>query len=310
MTAPVEFTPPAADQALLRTVLRAGLRVLFRGLVRPPMPIAGQRAVLRALTTMGKSPRGITRSAGTLGGRPCEWHRPASGCGTVMLYLHGGAYIIGGANTHRALCAHLAKRGQMDVCALDYRLAPEYPFPAARDDAVAAIEALLDMGYAPEQIVVGGDSAGGNLSLISSLRLRDLGRPQPAALVCFSPVTDFTGAHLHEPPAGDPLINRAWVEQALSLYCPPGVAHDDPGLSPQFADLHGLPPLLLQVGEDEILRNDSLRFAEKAQAAGVDVSLQRYPHMWHVFQAYAGTLKAADFAIAEVVSFLRQRGCL
>ncbi len=223
MTAPVEFTPPAADQALLRTVLRAGLRVLFRGLVRPPMPIAGQRVVLRALTSMGKLPRGITRSAGTLGGRPCEWHKPPSGRGTVMLYLHGGAYIIGGANTHRALCAHLAKRGQMDVCALDYRLAPEYPYPAARDDAVAAIEALLEMGYAPEQIVVGGDSAGGNLSLISSLRLRDLGRPQPAALVCFSPVTDFTGAHLHEPPAGDPLINRAWVEQALSLYCPPPV---------------------------------------------------------------------------------------
>lgn len=317
MNAPAEFTPPAADQALLRSVLRTSLRLLFRGLVRPPMPIAGQRAVLRLLTAVSPTPRGITRSAGTLGGRPCEWHRPQSGQshspqsprGTVLLYLHGGAYLIGGPNTHRAICAHLAKRGQMAVCALDYRLAPEHQYPAARDDALAAFQALLELGYTPEQIVIGGDSAGGNLSLITSLRLRDLGLPQPAALVCFSPVTDFTGAQLHEPPAGDPLIQRAWVEQALALYCPPGLAHDDPGLSPQFADLQGLAPLLLQVGEDEILRNDSLRFADKARAAGVEVRLQRYPGLWHVFQAHAGMLKAADFALAEVVSFLRERGC-
>jgi monoterpene epsilon-lactone hydrolase len=165
------------------------------------------------------------------------------------------------------------------------------------------------LGYTPSQIVIGGDSAGGNLSLITSLRLRDLGLPQPAALVCFSPVTDFTGAQLHEPPAGDPLIHLKWVEQALALYCPAGLAHDDPGLSPLFADLHGLAPVLVQVGEDEILLNDSLRFADKAQAAGVDVQLQRYPHLWHVFQAHAGMLNAADFALAEVVSFLRERGC-
>ncbi|MDZ4336973.1 MAG: alpha/beta hydrolase fold domain-containing protein, partial [Pseudomonas sp.] len=203
MNAPVEFTAPAADQALLRSVLRTGLRLLFRSLVRPPMPIAGQRAVLRLLTAASPAPRGIARSAGTLGGRPCEWHRPQSPRGTVLLYLHGGAYLIGGPNTHRTICAHLAKRGQMDVCALDYRLAPEHQYPAARDDALAAFKELLTLGYTPEQIVIGGDSAGGNLSLITSLRLRDLGLPQPAALVCFSPVTDFTGTQLHEPPAGD-----------------------------------------------------------------------------------------------------------
>jgi acetyl esterase/lipase len=308
MTASVEFTAPPIDQALLRSLLRTLLRVFFHGLVRPPMPIVGQRAILRVLTTIGKSPRGIARSTGTLGGRPCEWHRPPTGRGKVMLYLHGGAYLIGGANTHRTLCAHLAERGRMDVCALDYRLAPEHPYPAARDDALAAFEDLIALGYAPEQIVMAGDSAGGNLSLITSLCLRDLGWPQPAALVCFSPLTDFTCAHLHQPPAGDPLLNRTWIQQALSFYCPPGVAHDDPGLSPQFADLHGLPALLLQVGEDEVLLNDSLRFAEKAQAAGVDVRLQRYPNLWHVFQAHAGTLNAADFAIDQVVNFLRQKG--
>lgn len=309
MTVAVEFTAPAADQALLRSVLRTSLRLLFRGLVRPPMPIAGQRAVLRMLTAVSPAPRGISRSASTLGGRSCEWHKPPSGRGSVLLYLHGGAYLIGGANTHRAICAHLASRGQMDVCALDYRLAPEHPYPAARDDALAAFQGLIELGYPPSQIVIGGDSAGGNLSLITSLRLRDLGQEQPAALVCFSPVTDFTGTQLHEPSAGDPLIHPKWIEQALALYCPADVAHDDPGLSPQFAELHGLAPLLIQVGEDEILRNDSLRFADKAQAAGVDVQLQRYPNLWHVFQAHAGMLNAADFALAEVVSFLRARGC-
>ncbi|WP_394233425.1 alpha/beta hydrolase [Pseudomonas anguilliseptica] len=309
MNAPAEFNAPAADQALLRSVLRTSLRLLFRGLVRPPMPIAGQRAVLRLLTAASPAPRGITRSTGTLGGRPCEWHKPQSGRGMVLLYLHGGAYLIGGANTHRTICSTLAKRGQMDVCALDYRLAPEHQYPAARDDALAAFQELINLGYKPEQIVLGGDSAGGNLSLITSLRLRDLGLAQPAALVCFSPVTDFSFTQTHEPPAGDPLLHPKWAAQALALYCPAGLAHDDPGLSPQFADLQGLAPVLIQVGEDEILRNDSLRFADKARAAGVDVRLQRYPDLWHVFQAHAGMLKAADFALAEVVSFLRERGC-
>lgn len=309
MTAPAEFIAPVADQTALRSVLRTSLRLLFRGLVRPPMPIAGQRAVLRLLTAVSPTPRGITRSAGMLGGRPCEWHKPPSGCGTVLLYLHGGAYLIGGPNTHRTICSNLAKRGQMNVCALDYRLAPEHQYPAAREDALAAFQGLIELGYTPSQIVIGGDSAGGNLALITSLRLRDMDLPQPAALVCFSPVTDFTGTQLHEPSAGDPLLHPKWVEQAVSLYCPAGLAHDDPGFSPQFAELQGLAPLLIQVGEDEILLNDSLRFADKAKAADVDVRLQRYPDLWHVFQAHAGMLKVADFALAEVVSFLRERGC-
>jgi monoterpene epsilon-lactone hydrolase len=309
MNAPAEFTAPAAEQMFLRTLLRGALRLLFRGLVRPPMPVAGQRAVLTALTAISPPVHGVTRSADTLGGRPCEWHRPQQSNGSVLLYLHGGAYLIGGPHTHRAICANLAQRGQLDVCALDYRLAPEFPYPAARDDALAAYRELLERGYKPEQIVIGGDSAGGNLSLITSLRLRELKLPQPAALVCLSPVTDFTFAQLHQPPAGDPLLHPRWLEQALALYCPQEVSHDDPGLSPLFADLAGLPPLLIQVGEDEVLLNDSLRFAEKVQAVGGVVRLERYPQLWHVFQAHAGILKAADFALGRVVSFLRERGC-
>ncbi|EJO95462.1 alpha/beta hydrolase domain-containing protein [Ectopseudomonas mendocina DLHK] len=308
MTASADFTAPAAEQMLLRGVLRGALRLLFRGLVRPPMPIAGQRLVLRLLTASTLTPRGVTRSAATLAGRPCEWHRPPAGSGNVLLYLHGGAFMIGGPETHRGICASLAKRAGIDVCALDYRLAPEHPYPAARDDVVAAYRALLDAGYRAEQIAIGGDSAGGNLSLVGSLRIRELGLPAPAALVCFSPATDFTSEQMHEPPAGDPLIHPSWIEQAAELYCPADLPRDDPGLSPVFADLSQLPPTLIQVGEDELLLNDSLRLAERAQAAGASVRLERYPGLWHVFQAHVGMLRAADYAIARVAAFLRERG--
>lgn len=308
MTASADFTAPAAEQMLLRGVLRGALRLLFRGLVRPPMPIAGQRLVLRLLTASTLTPRGVTRSAATLAGRPCEWHRPPAGSGNVLLYLHGGAFMIGGPETHRGICASLAKRAGIDVCALDYRLAPEHLYPAARDDVVAAYRALLDAGYRAEQIAIGGDSAGGNLSLVGSLRIRELGLPAPAALVCFSPATDFTGEQMHEPPAGDPLIHPSWIEQAAELYCPADLPRDDPGLSPVFADLSQLPPTLIQVGEDELLLNDSLRLAERAQAAGASVRLERYPGLWHVFQAHVGMLRAADYAIARVAAFLRERG--
>jgi len=307
MNAPVEFTPPALTQPLLRGVIRGGLRLLFRSLVRPPTPIALQRGMLRLLT-LSVAPHGITRSSSTIGGRPCEWQRPPDDGGRVFLYLHGGAYLIGSPATHRAITGALAKLGKLAVCALDYRLAPEHRYPAALEDSVAAYQALLTAGYRAEQIVIGGDSAGGNLALITALRLQELGLPRPGALVCFSPVTDFSATQLHNPPAGDPLLNPVWMEQAIKLYCPPGMERQDPRLSPVYADVRGLPPTLIQVGGDELLLNDSRRFAEHAKAAGCNVQLEVYPGLWHVFQAHLGLLKAADFAMARVIGFLRAQG--
>lgn len=308
MTAPAEFIAPALSQPLLRGLLRGALRVLFRGLVRPPMPIAAQRTIIRLLTAATLAPRGINRTTASLAGRPCEWLRPADEHGRVCLYLHGGAYVIGSPATHRAITCSLAKLGKLAVCAIDYRLAPEHRYPAPLEDAVAAYQALLAMGYQGKDIVIAGDSAGGNLALVSVLRVRDLGLPMPGALVCFSPVTDLSRSQLHTPAAGDPLLNPVWIDQAMSLYCPPGMDRQDPRLSPLFADLSGLPPTLIQVGEDELLLNDSLRFAEKAKAAGVSVQLEVYPGLWHVFQTHVGVLKAADFAFARVVNFLRAQG--
>lgn len=304
MTAYVE--PPRMGQRVLTKVLRGALYLLFRGLIRPPMPIAGQRAILRALTASTLTPKGVRRVEGSLAGVPCEWQRPEQDSQRVMLYLHGGAYLIGSPATHRAITSHLAKGAKLAVCTLDYRLAPEHPFPAGLDDGVAAYEALLGQGYKPQQIVLAGDSAGGNLALGLVLRLKQAGRPLPAALVCFSPLTDASLAHLHQPPAGDPLLSRAWIEQAGGLFCPAHIDRREPLLSPVYADLSGLPPLLIQVGEDELLLNDSLRLAERAREAGVAVQLQRYPGCWHVFQAHAGLLDIADLALARVASFLHE----
>lgn len=305
-TAAAELIAAPQEQPVLRAILRGALTLLFRGLVRPPMPVAGQRLVIRLLTAAPVPNKGVTRTAEQIGGRPCEWHRPAASDGAVLLYLHGGAYLIGAPSTHRGICSSLARRAGLAVCALDYRLAPEHAFPAPLDDAVAAYRELLARGY--KRIFIGGDSAGGNLTLVTALRLRELGLPAPAGLVCYSPVVDFTGEQMHTPPAGDPLIHRKWIEQAVELYCPSGIDRAQPLVSPINADLGGLPPVIIQVGEDEVLRNDSLRLAEKARAAGVNVTLERYAGLWHVFQAHVGMLRAADRAMQSVVKFLKAQG--
>lgn len=291
-------------QPLARRLVRGAMRLFFRGLIRPAVPIGVQRAVLRLLTACMPTASGIQRSRELIADRPCEWHRVPEGAGKVVLYLHGGAYLIGSPATHRGLAAGIARACQRDLCVLDYRLAPEHRFPAARDDAVAAYHALLRRGYAPQDIVLAGDSAGGHLALSVALQLAARNAPMPGALVCFSPVVDFTGEQLHTPEAGDPLLNRSWIEQAADLFPPPGMDRGDPALSPINDTLDVLPPLLIQVGEDELLLNDSLRLAEKARAAGVSVQLERYPGCWHVFQANTGVLKVADLALGRVAAFL------
>ncbi len=305
---PSRFTPPADAQPAVRATLRGLLRLVFRGLVRPPMPIALQRGLVTALTVPHLVETLGTRSKSMLAGRSCEWYRPNQQSDCIMLYLHGGAYLVGGAHTHRAICKTLMSRAQIQVCALDYRLAPESVFPAARDDAVAAYRALLEQGFDAQQIIIAGDSAGGNLALATALHLRQLGLALPKALVCLSPLTDFSLEQLHAPETGDPMLCKAWLEQSRKLYLPAALSAQDPEASPVFANLVGLPPLLIQVAEQEILLNDSLRLEQQAKAAGVDVRLELYPGVWHVFQAHAGLLESSDYALARIVSFLREQG--
>jgi acetyl esterase/lipase len=226
-----------------------------------------------------------------------------------VLYLHGGAYCVGAPATHRSITTRLARLAAASVFAVDYRLAPEHSYPAAVDDAVAAYRGLLAEGWGPDRIAVAGDSAGGGLALATLLRLRELGEPLPAALFVFSPWVDLGRPDRGPMPAGEVMISLPWVNQCAALYLA-GRDPTDPFASPIHGDLRGLPPVLIQVGEDEILLADSRRLHEALAAVEVDVTLQEYPRRWHVFQSNAGVLADADGALEAAAAFIRERWAL
>lgn len=271
--------------------------------------IPEQRAAMEAVAGM-PPPAGVTATAGKLGGRPAEWLDPddvASPRASVVLYLHGGGYCIGSLATHRNLGGLLALALGATVVTLDYRLAPEHPFPAAVDDALAAYRELLDLGHEPASIAIAGDSAGGGLTVATLVAARDAGLPLPAAAACLSPWVDLsqTAASFTEIGDADPMVTRAGLDLMAEAYLA-GADPATPGASPLHADLAGLPPLRIEVGEVEVLRDDALSLAEAARAAGVAVDLVRWPDLVHVFQAFPAELvpEAAD-SIAGIAAFLR-----
>jgi monoterpene epsilon-lactone hydrolase len=242
-------------------------------------------------------------------GVPGEWVTPKSArADRVLLYLHGGAWAIGSPRSHRALVANLARGAGVPALSLDYRLAPEHPYPAGLDDCVAAFEWLLASGIEPGRIVAAGDSAGGNLALALMLRLRDAGSPLPGGAVLLSPVTDLelSGASHANRKALDPVFAGADLRTFITAYAG---AHDprEPYLSPLLADLHGLPPLLIHVGDHEILLDDAVRLGERARAAGVEERTVVWPGMMHVFQTFAPFLPEARRANREIAAFIRSR---
>ena len=296
----------ALGQRFIAAALRSVLRLTLGGTFRAGLPVERQRRRLRQVTRLTLPPRGTIFTAATCGGVPGEWVR-ARGHGhaaLTILYLHGGGYCTGSPATHRAITGHLAARCGARVFAADYRLAPEHPFPAAVDDAVAAYRGLVVEGVAPSDIVVAGDSAGGGLSVAAALRLRELALPLPRALVLFSPWTDLSLDQTSPAPAGEVMLTKAWVSECARSYVARGDARH-PLASPVFADLHGLPPTLVQVGTDELLLDDSRRLHERLGAAGVVTRLEEYPRRWHVFQANAGVLRDADRALDAAGRFIR-----
>jgi acetyl esterase/lipase len=225
-----------------------------------------------------------------------------------VLYLHGGAYVIGGVHTHRGLTGGVSRSSGARVLSVDYRLAPEHPYPAAVEDAVAAYGFLLEQGIRPEAIAIAGDSAGGGLTVATLLALREAGEPLPAAGVLISPWLDLSlsGETLKTKAAEDPLVTQDLLARTAEAYLA-GADPTTPTASPLFADLAGLPPLLVQVGSAETLLDDSRRFAERAVAAGVDVTLEVWDEMIHVWHAFAGLLPEADQAVGGIGEYLRER---
>jgi len=241
-----------------------------------------------------------------------EWIEPAAPNHAArrrcILYLHGGAYICMSARTHRSLTSRLAAWSDASLFALDYRLAPEHPFPAALDDAVAAYRALIAAGAAPSRIVVAGDSAGGGLALALLLALRDARDPPPAGAVLFSPWTDLaaTGQSIIDNDAADPLFFGSWVGPEARHYLGDTPA-THPLVSPVYADLTDLPPLLIQVSDTEVLLDDSRRVFDKAKRSGVEATLQIWPALPHGWQIFAPILPEARAALRDAGAFIRAR---
>lgn len=297
---PVETAAERAVAGALRALLRASFARIFA----VDLPPETQRARLLKLARLTFPPRGTACSAAETGGVAGEWVR-ARGAGgpTTILYLHGGGYCTGAPRTHRAITGHFAAACRARVFAADYRLAPEHPYPAAVDDAVAACRGLLEAGTAPQDLVIAGDSAGGGLSVATALRLRELGQPLPRALVLFSPFVDLTLSAIGVEPPGEVMLTRSWLRQCTEAYLG-GRDAREPLASPLLADLCGLPPTLIQVGGDELLLGDARRLHERLQLAGVRVRLEEYPSRWHVFQANAGILADAGRAFESAARFL------
>lgn len=279
------------------------IRVTVKRALRGKPDIAQARAALGS----GKlpPPPGIRFESGTLGGVACEFPRAeATPTGITLLYLHGGGYIACSPATHRPITGFYARAG-FDVVAPDYRKAPEHPFPAAVDDAEAVYRTLLARGTPAERIVVSGDSAGGGLALALMLRLRERGLPLPAGAALFSPWTDLatTGESIRANAARDAMFPAEGFGAGAAFYLG-GTDARAPLASPLYADPAGLPPLLIHVGEREMLRDDSTRFAARAREAGVAVALTVWDVVPHVWQLLPHFVPEARQSLREAAAFL------
>ncbi|MGW7424506.1 alpha/beta hydrolase [Streptomyces sp. NPDC054813] len=269
--------------------------------------VAEARAVFHTMMTSIPLPPEVTTTPGRLGGVPVVTvETPGGDPSDVVLYFHGGAYAIGSAADAVGLAADVSRRvGARAVC-VEYRLAPENPFPAAVDDAVAAYRALLDQGVPAARIAFVGESAGGGLAVATLVALKEAGLPQPSSAAVFSPWADLTvsGASATGKAGLDPALTPQALRTRARDYLgtTPGT---EPLASPVFADLTGLPPLLVQVGSHEILLDDAVRLAARAAAADVRVDLQVWPQVPHVFQSFAVMLDEADEALESAAAFTR-----
>jgi monoterpene epsilon-lactone hydrolase len=268
-----------------------------------------QRANAASFTDLTTEPDGVSYEEVDAGGVPAMWVVPEGADDErVLEYVHGGGYVICSMHTHRRMVGHIAKAAGIRALNVDYRLAPEHPHPAAVDDSVAAYRWLLAQGFRPEHLAVAGDSAGGGLTIATLVALRDLGVPLPAAAVPISPWVDLEGT-------GESMTTRADVDlmvgaAGLKSMADAFLAGQDPRhplAAPLYADLTGLPPLYIQVGDEETLLDDSLRIEANARAVGVDVTVDVFPEMQHVFQISAGNVPEADEAVARIGTFLSER---
>lgn len=264
-----------------------------KGMEKTSFPVAGDIEVMS------------TKAAGM----NAEWlSAPEADAERAILYLHGGGYVMGSLDTHRALAGEISRAARAKVLLVDYRLAPESPYPAAVDDGVAAYKWLIEQGFAAQKTAIAGDSAGGGLTAATLVALRDAGGPLPGAAVCISPWSDLTCSHetYQTRAEADPMIQQPGITDMAGAYLQ-GADAKSPTASPNYADLTGLPPLLIHVGDAEVLLGDSLDLHEKAKACGVDSTLEVWDEMIHVWHAFHPMLDEGKQAIDGIGVFLRDK---
>ena len=294
---------PAANEAILAALRK--VHNIASPASTAPEDLKRQRLGQETLGRLLTPPIGFSWEPFEIEGIPAAWVRPEGGHdrSKMILYCHGGGYTSGTLGYARLLASRMALATGYEVLAFQYRLAPEHPYPEALEDARLVWEYLMFLGWGAREIILAGDSAGGNLALELALDLRDAGRMLPWRLVLFSPWTDMTasGESYEACRDRDPLLTREYIEAVREAYAP-GADWARAAYSPLFADLRGLPPTLIQVGGREILRDDSTRLHQNLQAAGVPAVLQTWPEMWHVFQMFP--LKAAGEAMDQMARYL------
>lgn len=279
---------------------------------RPPDDRVKPSAMRQNMDAVGgKLGDGVTGTPGSVGGVGGEWIDPdGADNSAAVLYLHGGGYVAGSVDSHRNLLGHLARAMGCRVFAADYRLAPEHPHPAPVEDAVAAFGGLVASGdFDPARIAVAGDSAGGGLAIATLVALRDAGSPLPAGAVAISPWIDLeaTGESAVTRAAADPMVTPGSLRAIAQLFVGEGGDLRDPLAAPLHADLAGLPPVLVHVGDAEILLDDANRLAAKITEAGGEVTLEVWPDMVHVWHGSAGFVPESDEAIAAIAAYLRPK---
>jgi len=272
------------------------------------LSIEEQRAQMEVGLTQFQLPTDVRCDPVNAASVPAEWiTTPGVVAERVIYYLHGGGYVLGSINTHREMVSRLSRAASARVLIIDYRLAPENPFPAAVDDSIAAYRWLLSIGVDPARLVIAGESAGGGLTVATLVALRDAGEPLPRAAICLSPWVDMEclGESMATKAEIDPLGTRDGVLALAKAY----LGDTDPRTplaSPLYADLTGLPPLLIQVGTAEVLFDDAKRLADRAQTAGVDVILEPWDDMIHMWHFFAAMLPEGQQAIDRIGEFIRQ----
>jgi len=267
------------------------------------------RVTLEQMASAFSPPADATLEPVDAGGVAAEWvSTPEAARDRTILYLHGGGYVIGSIRTHRDLAIRLSRAARARVLLIDYRLAPEHPHPAAVEDSTAAYRWLLAQGAIPTRMAIAGDSAGGGLTVATLVALRDAGVQLPAAAACLSPWVDLEGLgeSMTTKADVDPMVQPEPLRRMGAHYLG-GKDPRTPLAAPLYADLSGLPPLLIQVGTAETLLDDSTRLAERARKAGVEVVLEPWDDMIHVWQAFASILPEGQQAIDRIGAFLRQR---